>query len=202
MAEREETDKVVYGVALAVALLAGGLAVAATFAGEDEDLAPARAPRTEHRESRPEPGNVELVDPLPEPQGHRRGGPDFVPDLPEVPDLENEPPPERTATDDVDPRMEGLGIEMRFMSRARALIGEHPAEALGILEQHRRRHPHGVLREEREAFAIEALLSLEHPAEAERRYYDFLGRYPDSAFRGRLHEAMRRPPHEVGASGR
>jgi hypothetical protein len=71
-----------------------------------------------------------------------------------------------------------------------------------VLEQHRRVHPHGVLREEREAFAIEALLALSHVAEAERRYYDFLREYPDSAFRERLRAAMRRPPSEVGASGR
>ena len=129
-----------------------------------------------------------------------RVGPDFVPDLPRVPDLATEPPAPRP--EPADPRLEQLGAEMRILSHARELLSEHPAEALGVLETHRRRYPGGVLREEREAFVIETLLALEHVDEAERRYYDFLSDYPDSDFRERLRDAMQRAPHEVGASGR
>lgn len=203
VAERDDTDKVVYGVVLAVALAAGGLAIAGALGDDPEQDATIGGPSSA-REASPESasGHVEFLEPRDEPAGPSRGGPDFVPHLPDVPDLANEPPPERSVSDRVDPRMEGLGAEMRDLSRARDLIAEHPSEALGVLDQHRRAHPHGVLCEEREAFAIEALLALEHVAEAERRYYDFLREFPDSAFRERLRAAMRRPPHEVGASGR
>src|SRR5690606_11007588 len=112
---------------------------------------------------------VEIVEAAP---ARSLAGPDFVPDLPEVPDLATEPPPPRRVVPD-DPRMAELGVEMRILSRARELLAEHPSEALAVLRQHRRQHPAGVLREEREAFSIEALLLLEHVDEAERRYYEF-----------------------------
>ena len=124
-----------------------------------------------------------------------------MPDLPEVPDLATEPPPEREATEN-DPRMQTLAAEMRMLNRARTLLGEHPAEAIGVIDDHRRQYPDGVLREEREAFAIEALLALERVEEAERRYYDFLREFPSSEHREHLRRAMQRPPHEVGARGR
>lgn len=115
----------------------------------------------------------------------------LVPNLPEVPDLATQPPPAAATPEEDDPRFAQLGGEMRYLSRARELLEEHPAEALGVLEQHRRTHPNGILREEREAFAIEALVSLDHPAEAERRYYDFLATYPSSNFTTRLRTLMR-----------
>ncbi|MCC6872995.1 MAG: hypothetical protein IT378_01705 [Sandaracinaceae bacterium] len=126
---------------------------------------------------------------------------DFVPDLPEVPDLATQPPPAAPPTGD-DPRLRQLGAEMRLLSRAREQLAEHPAEALSLLDQHRRLHADGVLREEREAFAIEALLALERADEAERRYYDFRRAFPQSDFTSRLERAMQRPRHEVGEHGR
>lgn len=115
-----------------------------------------------------------------------------VPDLPAVPDLATQPPPPpRAEGGEEDPRLAQLGAEMRFLSRARELLDERPGEALAVLEQHRRAHPHGILREEREAFSIEALVSLERRDEAERRYYDFLRAYPSSAFAPRLRTLMR-----------
>ncbi len=126
-----------------------------------------------------------------EPEAPAEDEPRFVPSLPEVPDLATQPPPAREEPAEEDPRFVELGAEMRFLSRARALLDEHPAEALAVLEQHRRAHPSGILREEREAFAVEALVSLERTAEAERRYYDFLRTYPSSAFATRLRTLMR-----------
>lgn len=198
-----DTDKVVYGVALVVALIAGGIAIAANL---DEPEAPLEeedpvAAAHERADGERPTGSIEFVEPEKRPPGRSRAGPDFVPQLPEVPDLAAEPPPERAPTQE-DPRMQSLAAEMRILSRARGLIGEHPAEALGVIQQHRRQYPTGVLREEREAFAIEALLALEHAAEAERRYYDFVQEFPDSEHREHLQRAMMRPPHRVGASGR
>ncbi|MGE0788402.1 MAG: hypothetical protein AB7S26_22195 [Sandaracinaceae bacterium] len=124
----------------------------------------------------------------------------YVPPLPEVPDLASEPPAPRPRA--ADPRLDDLGGEMRLLSQARELLPDHASEALALLEAHRHRYTQGVLREEREAFTIEALALLEHRGEAERRYYDFLNEFPASAFRARLEEAMQRPPHPVGANGR
>jgi hypothetical protein len=183
------SDSMVYGLALAVALIAGVTAVLSATGDEDEPPPP-RAMEAPAREAPAEP----------EPETAERE-PEIVPDLPTVPDLENEPPPAREPGAP-DPRFAELGAEMRMLSRARELLEGHPAEALGVLEQHRRRHPDGALREEREAFAIEALVALEHVDEAERRYYEFLRDFPDSDFRSRLERLMQRPPHEVGAVGR
>ena len=172
----------VYALAGAVALIAGGVAIAVAFDGENGS--PASEP------SVAEPASVEPID---EPESDL---PDIDVDLPAVPDLENEPPPSRPSGSD--PRAEQLGAEMRMLSRARELSAEHPAEALGVLDQHRAEYRDGVLREEREAFAIEILVELEHVDAAERRYYDFLIRYPRSDFRERLERAMERPVHPVG----
>lgn len=216
MAEsKDSTDKIVYGVALVVAVIAMGIAIASGLssregtAAEVDPVAEARARAErearqtsielpEPRRPAPPPGTVDEADVAsarPLPAG-------YVPSLPEVPDLETEPPPAPQAEDGEDPRMENLAAEMRILSRARTLLGEHPAEALGVIRQHQRQYPHGALREEREVFAIEALLALEHADEAERRYYDFLSDFPDSEHRAHLAREMMRPPHRVGASGR
>ncbi|HJL17127.1 MAG TPA: hypothetical protein RMH99_15785 [Sandaracinaceae bacterium LLY-WYZ-13_1] len=186
------SDTLVYLLALGVALIAGGAAVFTSLGGEDapDDAAPRATAEargaSEERAGGPDGERGDSDDPTSSP------GADYVPDLPSVPDLESEPPPEREL-DDRDPRFAELGAEMRVLSRARRLLEEHPAEALGVLEQHRRRHPNGALREEREAFAIEALMALDRVAEAERRYYDFRDDFPRSDFDARLDELMRAP---------
>lgn len=132
-----------------------------------------------------------LEEPEPEPPSATEEE-SFVPNLPEVPDLATQPPPARhDSEEEEDPRFAQLGAEMRLLSRARELLEEHPAEALGVLEQHRRTHSRGILREEREAFVIEALVSLGRGPDAERRYYDFLRDYPHSSFTPRLRTLMR-----------
>jgi hypothetical protein len=161
-------DAVLYGGVLILALAAGTWAIVTS--GEDQ----------------PAP---QVVQPQPEPEPQEEL-PSFVPDLPTVPDLATEPPPPRPASDE-DPRIARLTEEMRFVSRARELLAEDPAQALAILEQHRANYTDGVLREEREAFAIEALIALERRPEAERRYYDFSRVYPSSDFATRLATLMR-----------
>ncbi len=135
-----------------------------------------------------EPADEAVIE---ERDGEHADEPAIVPSLPAVPDLATQPPPPRPEGAADDPRLEQLGAEMRYLGRARELLEEHPAEAIGLLEQHRRAHPNGILREEREAFAIEALVSLGHRVEAERRYYDFLSTYPSSSFAPRLRTLMR-----------
>jgi hypothetical protein len=78
-------------------------------------------------------------------------------------------------------------------AQLRCAVGREPprTSALAVLEEHRRHHADGILREEREAFAIEALVELERRPEAERRYYDFQRTYPHSDFSRRLGDMMR-----------
>lgn len=169
-------DLLIYGTVLALALLG---AVVAVVGSDDEPEATTAAPP-----STAPPESEEQAERAPP------DAPAIVPNLPSVPDLRAEPPPARP-TGEEDPRFVVLGAEMRFLSHARELLAERPAEALAVLEQHRRAHPQGVLREEREAFAIEALVALEDREAAERRYYDFLRDYPRSELVSRLAALMR-----------
>lgn len=194
-------DRLLYGGLLGVALLAGG--VAAATHGSSAPVAETSTSSTSvptHRapETSAAVGGLEIAD---APSAPADVDPDFRPDLPPVPNLATQPPPPRPPAQD-DPRMQQLGAEMRYLARARDLVSEHPSEALGVLRDHRQEYPQGVLREEREAYTVEALLLLEHVAEAERRYYEFRRDFPESDFTERLQEMMQRPPHEVGAGGR
>lgn len=178
MSERtppRRADALIHGAVLALALVGAGVALVGAFGAEEEQESDVHAERVVSRPVEPEPAPETL-------------GP--VPALPTVPDLATEPPPARP-TGDEDPRLAALGVEMRYLSRARELLADHPAEALSVLEQHRRGHPQGVLREEREAFAIEALVTLGQRDAAERRYYDFRRDFPASDFAARLATLLR-----------
>jgi len=167
-AKKQKLDVFLYGTALVLAIAGGAWAVWGSFGGAEPQVPVAAEAE---RPSRPE------------------AAPEFVPDLPEVPDLSAGPPPAPTGPED--PRLADIGVEMRHLSRARELLADHPAEALGILEQHRRQFPQGGLSEEREAFAIEALVALGRTDLAERRYYDFVRDYPSSELAGRLGTLLR-----------
>lgn len=169
-------DVLMYGTVLVLALVGAIIAVSNAYETEQRDPLPV-APVAPMAASESEP-------PPPEAQGP-------VPELPAVPDLRTQPPPPRPTDIPEDPRFAELAGEMRYLSRARELLAEHPADALSILEQHRRAHPRGALREEREAFAIEALVAMDERAAAERRYYDFQRAFPGSDFTSRLETLMR-----------
>lgn len=195
-------DRLLYGGLLGVALLAGGVA-AATHGSAPVDPGAATdgessVPTHRTPETSNEVGGLEIAA---APAAETDLDPELRPELPAVPNLATEPPPPRPPARD-DPRMQQLGAEMRYLARARDLVSEHPSEALGVLRDHRQEYPQGVLREEREAYTVEALLALEHVAEAERRYYEFRRDFPESDFTERLQEMMQRPPHAVGAGGR
>lgn len=188
----------VYSLALVVALIAGVAALLNAAGGESETTARAEADPLEVAVA---PGrgesSGERTDGAGEPDADGRAS-DLRPILPPVPDLEREPPPAREPSEP-DPRFAELGVEMRVLSRARELLEEHPAEAFSVLEEHRRRFPQGALREEREAFSVQALVNLGRVQEAERRYYEFLHDFPHSDFAERLSRLMRRA---AGAHGR
>lgn len=76
--------------------------------------------------------------------------------------------------------------EAELLERARAALASTPARALALTEQVRTRFPAGVLAQEREVIAIEALKRLGRSDEAARRAADFARRYPGSAYRKKL----------------
>ena len=86
----------------------------------------------------------------------------------------------------IPPAFRPAETEAEYLERARGALGKSPALALALANQHRSRFPYGVLAQEREVIAIEALKRLGRTAEAERRIGDFASRYPNSAYRKKL----------------
>jgi hypothetical protein len=76
--------------------------------------------------------------------------------------------------------------EAELLERARGLLGSSPGRALALTDLHRARFPSGVLAQEREVIAIEALKRLGRTDDAARRAADFARRYPGSAYRKKL----------------
>lgn len=173
-----------WGVLLALAML-GGVVGFVQFV-ERGDAGPAPTP-------------LRLGDP-----GMPLGGPadppasrdlpsDFVPDLPAVPTLLPGARAKRApsaAEDSDDDRLSALAAEMRLVGEARALATTDPGGSLQLLDQHRARFPQGELREEREVYAIEALVALARANDAERRYLEFRSDFPSSTFVARLERVM------------
>ena len=80
-----------------------------------------------------------------------------------------------------------LSAEMRLLTDARRALRAHdPAVALSLLDQHRERFPAGALSAQREAYAILALRTLGHEADAERRLADFHAEHPGSTLLTRV----------------
>lgn len=76
--------------------------------------------------------------------------------------------------------------EAELLERARNALSGSPARALALTDQHRARFPSGVLAQEREVIAIQALQRLGRTAQAAERSADFARRYPNSAYRKKL----------------
>lgn len=76
--------------------------------------------------------------------------------------------------------------EATLLQRARRLSSGDPAQALRLLEEHKRRFPAGMLSPEREVLAIELLRSLSRTQEAERRAREFRRDYPKSVYLSRI----------------
>ncbi|MCZ7684967.1 MAG: hypothetical protein M5U28_41820 [Sandaracinaceae bacterium] len=106
MSKARRLDLWLYGTAGVLAIVGVVLAV-----GDRPSAEPAAAPAPSLDE---------------EPEAPAEDEPRFVPSLPEVPDLATQPPPAREEPAEEDPRFVELGAEMRFLSRARALLDEHP----------------------------------------------------------------------------
>ncbi|GAB4112695.1 MAG: hypothetical protein OHK0013_48500 [Sandaracinaceae bacterium] len=132
-----------------------------------------------------------LVVPIEE-HGPDAGEEPFVPDLPEVPDLVRDRP-SRGADLARDPAADALAQEMRLVHEARVRLDEDPHAALDMLEQHRSRFPEGALAEEREAYAILAMILLDRPeGEVERRFLELTADHPGTSFAPTIREAIAR----------
>jgi len=71
--------------------------------------------------------------------------------------------------------------EAALLEQARRALNSSPASALQLANQHRARFPNGVLSQEREVIAIEALRRLHRTAEADQRGAGFSKAFPGSA---------------------
>ncbi len=101
----------------------------------------------------------------------------------EGPSSVNTPPPapHRTAAPRPEPRPEDALLE-----DARKALSSNPQRALLLTREHEVTYPGGVLTQEREVIAIEALRRLGRSEEAAKRLERFEQRYPQSAHRRKL----------------
>ena len=75
------------------------------------------------------------------------------------------------------------GAEAALLEKARAALPTRPAEALRLAQEHARSFKRGILAEEREVIAIQALKQLGRKAEADRRAAQF-----ERNYRGSVHQ--------------
>lgn len=76
--------------------------------------------------------------------------------------------------------------EAELLEQARRALKGDPARALSRANEHRARFPRGVLVQEREVIAIQALRQMGRSAEAERRAEAFEKAFPGSPFQRKL----------------
>jgi hypothetical protein len=89
--------------------------------------------------------------------------------------------------------------EFRLLRAARQALAERPARALELTDEHARRFARGMLSQEREAIAVDALVQLGREGQARTRAQAFLGAYPSSPYRSRVERAL---GHAVGAGNK
>ncbi len=83
-------------------------------------------------------------------------------------------------------RDEGPQAEVKLLERAQDALRSQPAEALALCNDHAKRFPSGMLVQEREMIAIEALSKLGRKDEARARADRFKARFPGSSHTRRL----------------
>jgi hypothetical protein len=88
-----------------------------------------------------------------------------------------------------------LGAEQALLDVARAALARGRAdEALSPLDRHARQYPRGMLAEEREALAVNVLVTLGLYDQARERSARFLARYPGSLLRASVEAAVEAIP--------
>jgi len=79
--------------------------------------------------------------------------------------------------------------EAALLEQARRALNSSPSYALSLANQHRARFPNGILTQEREVIAIEALRKLNRGGEADQRATGFSKAFPGSAHQRMVDEA-------------
>jgi hypothetical protein len=82
------------------------------------------------------------------------------------------------------------GSETKLIESARQKLQSHPAQALALTERHRKLFPTGVLAQEREVIAIEALARLGKSGAAEKRAQAYRADQPHSIHELHLRSAL------------
>ena len=80
---------------------------------------------------------------------------------------------------------DSLAREVPLIDAGRSELASAPSRALATLETHRREFPHGQLAAEREFLAVQALLQMNHTAEAKKRADELEAHYPTSSYAAR-----------------
>ena len=105
--------------------------------------------------------------------------------------------PEREATPPAPAKVEKPSVkasgpsEAELLENARRKLSSDPSGALELVQQHRARFRGGVLAQEREVIAIEALRRLGRTAEADARAEAFDRAFPNSAHRRKIDTGSR-----------
>lgn len=105
------------------------------------------------------------------------------------------PPPSVPATtaaspDTVSSPSPSYSEEFRLLRAARQALDKRPEYALALTDEHVHRFAHGMLAQEREAIAIEALAALGKEASARARARTFFAAHPDSPHRSSVERAL------------
>ena len=111
-------------------------------------------------------------------------------DIHALPDSKRPPEVRKGSPDSVKASPGEEMSEGALLQRAHAAISSDQAQALAFAAEHARRFPNGVLVEEREVIAIEALVRLERMAEARGRAERFFSTFAGSAYRQRVDDAL------------
>lgn len=87
---------------------------------------------------------------------------------------------------------EASSDEYKLLRAARSALDREPARALALTGQHAREFPKGMLGQEREAIAINALIRLGRMGEARERGARFIRAYPGSPHSKRIEAAIQK----------
>jgi hypothetical protein len=114
------------------------------------------------------------------------------PEIPAAAVVETLPPARPAASEKGAPNSSSdLGAEQALLDVARTAFAQGRGEdALGPLDRHAQRYPKGILAEEREALAINVLVTLGRYDEARARSVRFLRRHPGSLLQASVEAAI------------
>lgn len=95
-------------------------------------------------------------------------------------------PTTRTVAKSTSSASGGAESEVRQLERAQDALRSNPAQALALADEHARQFPQGMLAQEREVIAIEALAKMGRTSEARARAARFKTRFPGSSHTRRI----------------